>query len=221
MNTILKRIMFFMIMVSLLLTACGSPSQATSVPTTDAGTVHTERFDTLVEACINSGGVPEGNVISGEVRCLLAPVVGQTELPPIVEIETSQSAVPMITNDLVNPVLHHADSQPPENGVGSFDVGVKQGQIGLAFGWHIAWPKGNLDAGGEGCDLVILTPGWYENLQVTDGRYEVYDVPFSDYPGWVKVLGQQRADEQAKDYGCTARSFQDLPQWESPIPSPP
>jgi hypothetical protein len=125
------------------------------------------------------------------------------------------------TNDLINPVLHHADSQPPENGVGSFDIGVKQGQIGLAFGWHIAWPKGSVDAGGGGCDLVILTPGWYENLQVQDGRYEVYDVPSSDYTGWVKVLGQQRADEQAKDYGCPAKSFQDLPQWESPISSPP
>lgn len=140
---------------------------------------------------------------------------------PVVAAPTSQPPAPSVANTLVNPVLHHADSQPPENGVGSFDVGVKQGQIGLAFGWHIAWPKGSLDAGGNGCDLVILTPGWYENLQVQDGRYEVYDVPSSDYPGWVNVLGQQRADEQAKDYGCPAKSFLDLPQWESPIPSPP
>jgi hypothetical protein len=141
--------------------------------------------------------------------------------PAVVAAPTSQVTTPSAANTLVNPVLHHADSQPPENGVGSFDVGVKQGQIGLAFGWHITWPKGNLDAGGNGCDLVILTPGWYENLQVQDGRYEVYDVPSSDYPGWVNVLGQQRADEQAKDYGCPAKSFLDLPQWESPIPSPP
>lgn len=145
------------------------------------------------------------------------PVVAYvTEEEPVVIIPPAAPA-----NDLINPVLHHAESQPPENGVGSFDVGVKQGQIGLAFGWHIAWPKGSVDAGGGGCDLVILTPGWYENLQVQDGRYEVYDVPSSDYPGWVKVLGQQRADEQAKDYGCPAKSFQDLPQWESPILSPP
>lgn len=135
--------------------------------------------------------------------------------------EANSDTDPIVTNDLVNPVLHHADSHPPEDGVGSFDVGVKNGQIGLAFGWHIAWPKGSVDAGGDGCDLVILTPGWYENLQVTDGRYEVYDVPSSDYSGWVGVLGQQRADEQANDYGCPAKSFSDLPQWKSPIPSPP
>jgi hypothetical protein len=143
------------------------------------------------------------------------PLVGPAIEPPAVQPTTT------VSNNLVNPVLHHADSQPPENGVGSFDIGVKNGQIGLAFGWYIAWPKGGVDAGGNGCDLVILTPGWYENLQVTDGRYEVYDVPSSDYLGWVKVLGQQRADEQAKDYGCPAKSFQDLPVWESPIPSPP
>lgn len=154
-----------------------------------------------------------------------ALVATATLAPTATLVTTATQSVPMAppapANDLVNPTLHHADSQPPENGVGSFDVGVKANQIGLAFGWHIAWPKGNLDADGNGCDLVILTPGWYENLQVQDGRYEVYDVPSSDYPGWVKVLGQQRADEQAKDYGCPAKSFQDLPQWESLIPSPP
>ena len=140
----------------------------------------------------------------------------------VVRVENPHDwTAPAGANALVNPVLHHADSQPPENGVGSFDVGVKQGQVGLAFGWHIAWPTGGVDAGGDGCDLVILTPGWYENLQVTDGRYEVYDVPSSDYPGWVKVLGQQRADEQAGDYRCPARVFQNIPQWESAIPSPP
>ena len=56
---------------------------------------------------------------------------------------------------------------------------------------------------------------------MTDGRYEVYDVPSSDYPGWVEVLGQQRADEQSKDYGCPTREFESIPQWESVIPSPP
>lgn len=123
--------------------------------------------------------------------------------------------------NIAAPVLHHADSHAPEEGVGSFDVGVKNGQIGIAFGWHLLWPKGGLDAGGGGCDLLILTPGWYENFQVLDGRYEVYDVPSDDYNGWVEVLGQQRADEQAANYGCPAKSFEDLPQWESPIPSPP
>ncbi len=155
------------------------------------------------------------------------PAVQPTQAPPtkaVVKVPTATS-VPMQpavqANGLVNPVLHHADSQPPENGVGSFDVGVHKDQVGLSFGWHIAWPKGNLDAGGGGCNLVLLTPGWYENLQVTDGRYEVYDVPSSDYPGWVKVLGNQRADEQAKDYKCSQKSFSDIPQWKSTIPSPP
>jgi len=131
------------------------------------------------------------------------------------------SAPDVFVNDLVSPVLHHADSHAPEEGYGSFDVGVNEGQIGLAFGWHIRWLEGEMDAGGDGCDLVILTPGWYENLEMLDGRYEVYDVPSSDYSGWVGVLGQQRADEQEVHYGCPEKSFADLPQWESSIPSPP
>lgn len=148
------------------------------------------------------------------IAALQAQPKAQAEMP-------TAAAKQEAGNGLVDPVLHHADSQPPENGVGSFDVGVKEGQIGIAFGIHIGWPKGGLDAGGGSCNLVILKPGWYENLQVQDGRYEVYDVPSSDYAGWVKVLGQQRADEQAKDYGCPAKTFSEIPQWESTIPSPP
>lgn len=175
-----------------------------------------------------SKAIPAAPTRDPLVEALATGQAQQAQALTAIQAQLAQTKEPVViippatpTNDLINPVLHHADSQPPENGVGSFDVGVKQGQIGLAFGWHIAWPKGSVDAGGGGCDLVILTPGWYENLQVQDGRYEVYDVPSSDYAGWVKVLGQQRADEQAKDYGCPAKSFQDLPQWESPILSPP
>ena len=137
-------------------------------------------------------------------------------------VEPTVTAV-VVQNDLVAPNLFDADSCPPEENPGgcSLDVGVNPGQIGSVFGWHIAWPKGELDAGGEGCDLVILTPGWYENLLILDGRYEVYDVPSADYSGWVEVLGQQRAEEQAAHYSCPSKSFEDIPQWESSFPSPP
>lgn len=136
------------------------------------------------------------------------------------EEQDSQSE-PIVAPALVSPVLHHADSHAPEEGYGSFDIGVNENQIGLVFGVHILWPQGGLDAGGGGCNLVVLQPGWYENLQILDGRYEVYDVPSSDYWGWVQVLGQQRADEQAANYGCPVKDYGDLPQWQSPHPSPP
>lgn len=202
----MKKFLFVLVLASFLLAACeGKPATATAAtqipcqPPAEAGA-------TIVDQGIEM--VWDSQTCQYLIRLAPTPTL-------------SAPIQPVLANSLVNPFLHHADSQPPENGVGSFDIGVKQGQIGLAFGWHIAWPKGSVDAGGGGCDLVILTPGWYENLQVQDGRYEVYDVPSSDYPGWVKVLGEQRADEQAKDYGCSAKSFQDLPQWESSIPSPP
>jgi hypothetical protein len=100
------------------------------------------------------------------------------------------------------PELHHADSHAPEEGVGSFDIGVEPGQVGLVFGVHIFWPAGNLDAGGDGCDLVILDPGFYPDLAIEDARYEVYTLPQKDWDGWITSLATLRAEEQARHYGC-------------------
>jgi len=121
------------------------------------------------------------------------------------------------------PVLHHFGDCPPEMaaiGGCSLDVGVHDDQIGLAFGVVVNWPKGNkADAQGR-CDLVILTPGWYENLHLTDARFEIYTIG-SDREGWIKNLAQQRADEQAGDYSCPTKDFENIPQWTSDIKSPP
>lgn len=161
------------------------------------------------------------------VSALATQVVKELVVETTAELEKAvvepTVTVVVVQNDLVAPNLFDADSCPPEENPGgcSLDVGVNPGQIGSVFGWHIAWPKGELDAGGEGCDLVILTPGWYENLLILNGRYEVYDVPSADYSGWVEVLGQQRAEEQAAHYSCPSKSFEDIPQWESSFPSPP
>lgn len=54
---------------------------APATPTTDVADVHTERFNTLVQACLDAKMVPEGNAVSGEVKCLSAPVVEQIESP--------------------------------------------------------------------------------------------------------------------------------------------
>jgi hypothetical protein len=132
----------------------------------------------------------------------------------VLEIPETPEVPAANQGDLIAPFLHHADSNPPEAGYGSFDIGVNSGQIGLVFGWHVRWPKGGLDAGGEGCDLVILAPGWYEDLQILDGRYEVYDVPAYDYSARVEILGQQRANEQTANYSCPAKEFDDIPIWD-------
>jgi hypothetical protein len=178
----------------------------------------------FISLCCVLTGV--GACFFGNNYVLTSPFVESAKVPEVV-VSPPQVAPAtiveggVIQNDLAAPVLHHSDSHAPEEGYGSFDIGVKSDQIGIAFGWHLRWPKAELDAGGEGCDLVILTPGWYENFQVLDGRYEVYDIPSNDYDGWVEVLGQQRADEQSANYSCPTKTFEDLPQWESSIPSPP
>lgn len=155
---------------------------------------------------------------------IVETVVVIKEVPvPVIVTATPVPVIAYASESAEAPVLFDADSCAPEdnpNGC-SFDVGVNPGQVGLAFGWHIAWPKGNLDAGGNGCDLVILCSGWYENLWFLDGRYEVYDVPQEDYEGWLKVLATQRADEQAANYGCPTKTFANIPQWDSELTSPP
>jgi|GEM_PF-6665920 len=124
---------------------------------------------------------------------------------------------------LLRPEKFDHDTCPPEQTAGcSFDVGVKDGQVGLAFGVGIKWPKGNLDLGNDGCKLVILRQNsWFENLWLHDARWETYDVPLDDYEGWLKNLAVQRAAEQASDYKCPDKDFASIPQWTSNVGSPP
>jgi len=94
----------------------------------------------------------------------------------------------------------------------------------------LAWPEAQLDAGGNGCDQVTLQPGWYENLFIMDGRYEVYDLPVDgtgalmDPKGWMEVLIRQRFEEQSSNYACANdqnRSLGNVPTWTSDTMSPP
>lgn len=63
-----------------------APAAAATVSEADA---HTQRFNTLVDACTKAGGVPEGNVISGEVKCLPQPAVAETQ-PAVTASPTAQ-----------------------------------------------------------------------------------------------------------------------------------
>ncbi len=108
-------------------------------------------------------------------------------------------------NNLVNPALFDADDNAAGHPAGYHDIGVNPGQIGIVFGYHLKW--NGFDAMGGGCDLVVLPPGWYENFSIEDGRYEVYNVPSSDYEGWVEVLVSQRVKEQAEHYACPTTDY--------------
>ncbi|MCM8820035.1 MAG: hypothetical protein NC925_04475, partial [Candidatus Omnitrophica bacterium] len=78
------------------------------------------------------------------------------------------------------------------------DIGVEPHQVGLIFGVRVEWNTYKLDGG---CILVVLRPGWYENVRY-EGRYEIYNLPLNDREGWRKVLINQRIQEQATNYGC-------------------
>lgn len=118
------------------------------------------------------------------------PVVNEPEVAPV-----------PVSNSLVNPELFDSDSHPAgESTPGLFDIGVNADQIGIVFGWNLSWSENSIK--GEGCEMVVLPSGWYENFEILDGRYEIYTLPSSDPTGWTQVLIDQRVAEQATHYGC-------------------
>ncbi len=156
---------------------------------------------------------------------------GNTPTPSPTEVPTSIPAttvpVPVVPVPTVEsePSLFDANDCPKENTNGcTFDIGVNfnsfQHQIGIVFGASIDW-QGRTFGGPNGCALVILRPGFYPGLHIVSGRFEIYEVPPEDFEGWVRVLATQRADEQSAHFGCPRKSFEQIPQLSSGMPSPP
>lgn len=120
----------------------------------------------------------------------------------------------LITNEdivLVSPEMDEEQSHPPQSGLGSFDIGVMDGQIGVVVGVYVNY--GPLEAGdpnwedrqddsGTGCALVGLMPGFYQDLAIVDGRYIVYHLPERDQDGWANVLVEQWSKMQEQAYDC-------------------
>jgi hypothetical protein len=142
------------------------------------------------------------------------PVVVEVVMPEVPEVEEPELepvVAPVVSNTLVNPVLFDAGEHPAgESTPGFFDIGINPGQLGLVFGWDLNWNGNSIS--GEGCEIVVLPVGWYENFSIVDGRYEVYTLPSADPAGWTQVLVDQRVAEQAEHYGCPADKVP--PVWE-------
>lgn len=141
------------------------------------------------------------------------------------------------------PALFDAQSCEPEqnaDGGCSWDIGVQGSrndilgrgvtQVGIVKGFSISWGNNVADSDpDQGCALVVLNPNsWFENLNIMDGRMEIYDVDVtrllktSDQDrGWLYKLAVQAAQEQAADYGCPDKKFAEINRWGSDIPSPP
>ena len=142
---------------------------------------------------------------------VVMPEVPKIEEPEVDEPEVVTIVAPVVSNTLVNPVLFDAGEHPAgESTPGFFDIGINPGQLGLVFGWNLSWGEDLIE--GEGCEIVVLSGGWYENFEIMDGRYEVYTLPSSDIDGWTQVLIDQRVAEQATHYGCDSSVVP--PVWE-------
>lgn len=129
---------------------------------------------------------------------------------------TSTNFVSTVSSGLVHPVFFEGQSTGKEYRA-SYDVGVKPAQVGIAFGYAIQWQGRSLGFPTDECGLVVLLPGWYEKLSLTDGRYEVYDLPSSAQDFWIRDLARQRMEEQQNHYGCSEKK--DVPVWDSDKPA--
>lgn len=142
---------------------------------------------------------------------ILTAVSSQTEV-----VASTVVVAEPIGLTLVHPIFFEGQSSGKEY-TASYDVGVKPGQVGIAFGYAIQWQGRSLGYPTDKCGLVVLLPGWYEKFTLTDGRYEVYDLPNSNREFWIKDLARQRAEEQANHYACSLKT--DVPVWESSLPA--
>lgn len=131
-----------------------------------------------------------------------------------------------VVQNNANPTLH--DGQSTGNGaVFSYDLGVNEGQIGLVFGYSIAWNEYELgkleltasgNVTGGGCALVVLAPNFYRDLRILSGRYEIYNLPGINDEFHIKKLVMERAREQNEHYGCQYQ-YKDVSLWGNPAPS--
>lgn len=184
-----------LVLASLLAACAGAEAPAGTVAPTQTAWVVTATPDavaTSVAATVQALA-PESTAIATTV----AP--DATAMPVVV------------SNSLVNPELFDAGEDPAgEADPGLFDIGVNAGQLGIVFGWNLSWGENSIE--GEGCEIVVLSGGWYENFEILDGRYEIYTLPSSDPTGWTQVLIDQRVVEQATHYGCDSKVVP--PVWE-------
>ena len=206
-----------LVVLSLVLSACGTQAPAGTVNNATA-------IAATVQAMVSP--TPTKDVVADGVSATLtamapasneeptnAPSLTPTTTPKsVTSVQATKTPVAQFPkNSLVNPVLFDAGEDPAgEADPGLFDIGVNDDQIGIVFGWDLSWDENSIE--GEGCEMAVLNPGWYEDFQILDGRYEIYTLPSKDPAGWREVLIQQRVAEQAKHYGCSANAVP--PVWE-------
>jgi hypothetical protein len=119
------------------------------------------------------------------------------------------------------PVLFDAQSTGRNVGF-SYNVGVNEGQHGLVFGYQVVWNGKSLGGPNKGCAYVELKPGWYPDLYILDGRYEVRTLPAVNADFWKQKLTMDGLSEQGAHYGCpSGMSYDQVTKWDSALPSPP
>jgi len=95
-----------------------------------------------------------------------------------------------------------------------YDIGIHPGEFGIVKGFSVNFNGTTYGDGKLGCALFMLTPGYYRNITVTDGRFEVYFLPNSnplDPTGWSKVLADQAQSVEHSIYKCPNKALSEIP----------
>lgn len=100
-----------------------------------------------------------------------------------------------------NSALVETGNSNPNQPATDFDFTIGQDQVALVYGYQVSWPEAGLNAGGNGCDFVVLPTGNYNDIRVLDGEYNIFDLPSTNQVQSIESLVSQRVDQQVS-YGC-------------------
>lgn len=109
------------------------------------------------------------------------------------------------------PDLRHDAQSTGDGKTVTYDVGVNSGEFGIVTGVKVTIGGKTF---GNPCALVALAPGYYYQVTISSGRFEVYYMPNSeprDPDGWSRVLADQAQQKEAKLYQCQNKDLTEIP----------
>lgn len=125
--------------------------------------------------------------------------------------------------DWTTPEIRDDATSTGTNQTVCYDIGVHEGEFGIVKGYGIELGGESFGGDPNGCALIALSPGYYYGIAVTDGRWEVYNLPNSDPldpTGWSKVLAEQAMQVEHQLYDCAEKDLNEIPVFFSDVEAP-
>lgn len=213
---------------SLILTACAPSADPSVVQTAIAqtegaptkGSASRELVKATLESATEPSATPEPTAQPTDQAETISALCNDGEILTDPNDTTySVTCVDALTYDWpytpgttkTTPDLRH-DAQSTGNGkTVTYDIGVNAGEFGIVTGVEVTI-GGKMF--GNPCALVALAPGYYYQVTISSGRFEVYYLPNSeprDPDGWSRVLADQAQQKEHNLYECPNKVLNEIP----------